>query len=62
MVDMKRALWLSAFLAAAVWSFQAAAQNAPQTTDLAGKVYPIPDDLKYLRWPLPPSDAAYGKI
>ena len=62
MVDIKRALWLSAALVVAVWSFQAAAQNASRATDLAGKIYPIPDDSKYLRWPLPPSEAAYARI
>jgi len=38
------------------------AQIAPQTTDLTGKVFPQPDDSKYLQWPLPPGEEAYRKI
>ena len=58
---LKSAVWLGALLASTVCG-QATAQIQPSTTDLAGKIYPIPDDSKYLRWPLAPADAAYGRI
>jgi hypothetical protein len=59
---MKTALALASLLAAAVCAPLANAQIQPSTTDLAGKVYPIPNDAQYLRWPLVPGDAKYARI
>jgi hypothetical protein len=59
---LKPAAWLGAFLATAACAMSAGAQIMPSTTDMAGKAYPIPDDTKYLHWPLAPADAKYGKL
>lgn len=62
MLKSKHVFGLGMLFAATVCVPQANAQIQPQTSDLAGKIYPIPDDSQYLRWPLAPANARFGRI